>query len=756
VKGRVPALVLGLVLQSVAIPADGPLVIVAEGKTSYRIIVSTKPAEIDLRAAQELQSYLRKVSDVLVPIESDASPPRDEEILVGRSGRYARARIDIPWEKLGEDGYVLKTAGRRLVIAGGRAKGSLYGVYAFLEDVLGCRKYTASAMTVPKKSTVAVDPLDKTEGPAFEFREVSMPDAFDDAFAEWHKLDNRASRARRWGLWVHTFDVFVPPGKYFETHPEYFTEWNGRRLPHGQLCLSNPEVLRIVIEELGRRVREKPEARFWSVSQNDTFLPCQCASCRSLEEKYGGPSGAILWFVNQVARAFPDKVISTLAYQYSRQAPRNIKPEPNVNIMLCTIELNRSRPIAADPGSADFVRDLRDWTRLTKNILLWDYVVQFRHYAGPFPNLRVLRPNLGLFAESGIPMMFQQGSGGSPSEFHELRTYLISKLLWNPEADTEALTADFVNGYYGPAGPEIFRYIRTLHDALDRSGGSLGIYGSPWDGVRTYLTPELLDVYDGIFDRAEAAVAGDPELRLRVRTARLPVAYARLEIAKHHVTPSLSIFRRTPSGFEVLPGMKSRLADFIEAAEATGFQTLDERRLTPARYRADFERYFVDGAAAHLALDAAVTCASPPSEKYPVGGPAALTDGLKGAEDYACHWAGFEGEELEAVIDLGSVKPLRSIRADFLQNINAWIWVPREVAFSVSSDGADFREIGLARARLEPEKDGAFKETFAAAAPRGLSARYVKVATRSYLRCPDWHKGAGGKAWIFIDEIVVD
>ncbi len=108
---------------------------------------------------------------------------------------------------------------------------------------------------------------------------------------------------------------------------------------------------------------------------------------------------------------FPDKIISTLAYQYTRSAPKKVKPLPNVNIMLCSIECNRSMPIAKDPSSASFVKDIKDWTKLTGNILIWDYVVQFRNYISPFPNLRVLQPNLAFFADNGCRLMFQQGSG---------------------------------------------------------------------------------------------------------------------------------------------------------------------------------------------------------------------------------------------------------------------------------------------------------------------------------------------------------
>ena len=141
------------------------------------------------------------------------------------------------------------------------------------------------------------------------------------------------------------------------------------RAADGQLCLSNPDVLQIVIEDLRRRMEDNPDANYWSVSQNDTYLPCDCAQCRRSNEEEGSPSGSLLRFVNQVAAEFPDKTISTLAYQYSRQAPRITKPAPNVNIMLCSIECDRATPIAE--GCTDFATDLVEWSALTDNIFLW-------------------------------------------------------------------------------------------------------------------------------------------------------------------------------------------------------------------------------------------------------------------------------------------------------------------------------------------------------------------------------------------------
>ena len=733
------------------------LVLAENGRSTYRIVTAAAATQDELRAADWLKSALAAISGAALPIVREDAAAADEEIIVGRGKRLAEGPVAaaVRLDGLGEDGFLIKTVGSRLVIAGGGDPGTLRGVAAFLEDQLGCRKLSKDVLLRPKRSRIAVPALDRREVPAFAYREILMPDALDDDYADWHGIDNRRARDRDWGLWVHTFRTLVPPARHFQTHPEYFTEQNGIRIPDAQLCLTNPDVFKIVVGELRERMKANPEARYWSVSQNDAFSPCQCPACRAMDARYGGPSGTILEFVNRVARAFPDKIISTLAYQYSRQAPTGIAPEPNVNIMLCTIECNRSRPIESDPANASFVRDIRDWSRLTGNIILWDYVVQFRNYIDPFPNLRVLQPNLRFFRANGIRMMFEQGSSGTRSEFHELRTYLLARLLRDPDADVAALTEDFLKGFYGPAGSFIGEYIRLLHDSLDASGGDLGIYGFPWDGFKTYLTPTLLSKYEKIFARAAKAVAALPEYRERVAFVRLPLDFAVLEISKRNPAPELSIFKRSDATVSVNPEMVRRLEAFAGSAKAVGAVHLDESGTTADDYRGEMERFFAGGMTLHAGFGRPVELSAGPSAKYPVGGAAALADGLRGTIDYHCNWLGFEGEEMEAVVDLGRATVLGSLSVRFLQEINAWIWLPYAVEFSLSADGKDFEPVGLVFPQTDVRAKGVIVEQFRyPLEPR--SARYVKVRTKSFLKCPAWHKGAGGPAWIFADEIVVE
>ncbi len=730
--------------------------LVVNGRSSYKIFVDSSASATDLKAARKLRHYIKEISGAEIPIIVYNKEPFGSAIWIGSRYHAENFPLRVDWDRLGEDGFTIKTAGNNLIIAGGSEKGSLYGVYTFLEDYLVCRKYSSQVTIIPRKETIRLQKIKKTQIPIIEYREIHMPDAMDSSYAEWHKLDSRWERIKKWGMWVHTFDDLVPPDKYFKTHPEYFSMINGSRVPSYQLCLSNPDVLEIVVKTLKRMIKEKPEALIWSVSQNDTYGPCQCDSCLALDRKYGGPSGTMIYFVNRVAEQFPDKIISTLAYQYTRSAPRGIRPRENVNIVLCSIECNRSRPISKDPLSRSFCKDIKGWAGLTNNILIWDYVVQFRSLVSPFPNLMVLKPNIKFFVKNNARMIFEQGSGFTRSEFHELRTYLIAKLLWNPDLNVDRLIEDFLNGFYGDAAPYIKKYIELMHRGLKRSGKPLLIYGSPWKGMDGYLSPELMDNYSALFDKAEAAVSNKPELLKRVRTARLPLEYAILEQAKRYGMGERGLFYKSENeGWKVKPEMKARLNRFVSMCKERGFTLIEEHGYTPDDYLKDMTRFFKRNMPQHLALFCDVTLLTEPSPKYPAGGASALTDGLRGLEDYNCNWLGFEGNDLKAVIDLGEVKTINTITADFLQDIVSWVFLPARVIYEISIDGKNFEECGVVENRISERRGGKFIESFCARL-NGRMARYIRVSAENIKKCPDWHIGRGGKAWIFTDEIIVN
>ena len=732
----------------------GESTIVTGGKSTYRIVVSHQATEVEQKAASELAYYIQKMSDVRLPIVGDTSHEQQREILIGQTNRTSRLLPGFDRSSLQEDGFTLKSVGRRILIVGGTRKGTLYGVYTLLETYLGCRMYSATAIVVPRRSTVSLPVLNSTQVPFIRQREVHYLNAMDRSYSDWHKLYSLADQQEEWGMWVHTFSRLVPAQEYFPTHPEYFTWLGNRRIPNGQLCLSNPDLFPVLTGALRSFMAKQPAARYWSVSQNDNFNECQCDSCRAQNARYGASSGTMLAFVNRVAGEFPDKTISTLAYQYTRSAPRNIEPAPNVNIMLCSIECNRSRPIATDSSSASFRKDVEDWAKLTNNILMWDYVVQFRNLVSPFPNLRVLKPNIQYFVKNKIRMMFQQGCGANVGEFGELRTYLIAKLLWNPDCNIDSVMNDFLNGYYGAAGKQVRAYIDLMHDALERSGKGLDIYGYPYDAFGSYLTPSLIDEYTKIFDRAEDAVRDDSTVLERVKNARLPLEYAILDISLHDATPALSYFDKQGSQWPVKPAMHKKLVDFVAQAKKAGIQRLEESGTSPDEYQRSVEQQLRVSVDDNLAYGKKVRLLTPFSDKYPAGGPAALTNGLHGPNDYHCNWLGFEGEDLDAVIDLGKDTTFSTVTVGFLQQWYAWIWLPIHIDIDISSDGKNYKLVSSVANTVPDTTAGAFSKQFTAdLGPQ--RARYIRVSALSRKTCPDWHLGAGQKSWIFVDEVVV-
>lgn len=428
----------------------------------------------------------------------------------------------------GKSGFKYSMNKKNIYFEAGNEQAMVYAVYDFLERIIGCRYYTQTEEYVPYCANLQVIFDDYEFQPILEYREVYYRGFTDKTFAEKHKMTAMWDH-KEWGFWDHSFDKLVPVKEYFDEHPEYFAYFNGaRQKEFTQLCLTNPDVFDILVKNLKKHMDARPEAKYWSVSSNDSGYHCLCDECLKLDNAADAPMGSLLTFVNKVAEQFPDKIISTLAYQYSTKAPKGIKPADNVHIMLCNIESNRGKPFGEcdHPGTVNNRRDMLDWKEICGNLFLWDYCIQFHNLVSPFPNLRVIAPNIRFFVENNVRSLFSQCNREIGGEFCELRGYLLAKMMWDPYRDENEVIREFVSGYYRQAAPYILEYIDTMHDALEEGGGMLSIFGEPDDGADTYLSKDLFYKYCELFDNAEEATKYDPEALFRVKTARLPLYYA--------------------------------------------------------------------------------------------------------------------------------------------------------------------------------------------------------------------------------------
>ncbi len=516
-------------------------------KALFTLVLPADATPQERYAGEELRSYLNLITCALFHMAQ--APFAGAQIALGRA---ADELLGGPDEGLGEDGFRIVTGEDYVAISGGK-RGVIYGAYEFLE-ALGCRFFTPECERVPSMTTLDMEPLNTRQVPALEYREHNYYYFRNHPrFAVKSRLNGHSSDIpERFGghmpyTWfVHTFERMVPTTVYGKEHPEYFAMYDGKRrtLDGGrtQLCLTNPEVLAIATESVRRALREHPETRILSISQNDVTPGCQCPRCLAVDREEGSPAGTLMRFVNAIAEAmepeFPRVIFDTLAYNHTRPVPSKTRPRHNVCVRLCSIECCFSHPFETcdddrgvtlpDGTRSSFIRDLAAWGAYHDRLYIWDYTTCFAHYAAPFPNWRTLQPNMQAFVKNHVKGVFEQANGSVRGgvDFNELRAYVITRLLWDPFCDVKRHIREFTDEYYGAAAPMVRRYIDALCDKAERDDIHVGFN----DQTDTPLyAPEMLRMLDGILDEAEAAVSGDPLRAWRVGKARLSVRWVRLK-----------------------------------------------------------------------------------------------------------------------------------------------------------------------------------------------------------------------------------
>ena len=527
------------------------LTLAKNGRTDYRIVIASQPSPSVFHAAEELKRFLGEITGANFPVGFDRGAPAEKEIVVGANKHLdalneAGAGVDVAG--LGTEGVWLKTVGETLVLAGSDVRGALYAVYQLLDEHLGCRWFTAEDSYIPRRSTLTLPALDERYIPPLEFRDPYMLQYNDGAFysrnrcnAESGNLGPAEGGKVTYARFVHSLDELVSPREYFDGHPEYFAlrydkDGNGvRQSGYAQPCLTNPDVLEIAKKNVRKILASRPDADIISVSQNDNQSFCQCDRCRAVDEEEGSHAGTLLRFVNAIAEDieadYPHTAVDTLAYQYTRKPPKITKPRKNVIVRLCSIECCFGHPLEScslsgtEGGQASFTSDLEGWAAISDRLHIWDYTANFAHAIQPFPDFKVLQPNIQYFIRHGVTGIFEEGENSVPEhgELNPLRQYVLAKLLWDPDADFERLVNEFLTAYFGMAAPAVREWYDLLHAGVTEDV-HVHIYDSPH---QPYLSDEFLDRSEPLFDEAER-LADNDKILARVKKLRLSIRYVRL------------------------------------------------------------------------------------------------------------------------------------------------------------------------------------------------------------------------------------
>ncbi len=509
---------------------------------NWDIIADPDAIPAERYATEEFQRLFAQAAGILLPIRYYA-PEKAQHVYIGPSAALNGSDLRFDTAAMGVEAFQILVERDRIAIAGGRPRGTLYGVYQFVEDALGMRFLTYDHTHIPDASRVQIPCGAFSYHPPFSFRwSYYRENAEHPEFAARLRVNTVTSEARLGGktgqsLINHSFDWLVPFAEYGEAHPEYYALVDGVRDTNTdrggpQLCVTNSDVIQIAAESAVRYLEEHPDARNVSVSQADTARYCRCEACEAINQLEGTPMGAQLSFVNATAerieRVYPEVKVGTLAYWQTRKPPSTIRPRHNVQIQLCSIECCTLHPLDDPncPPNRSFCQDLAEWREICNDIWVWNYNTNFHYYDLPFPNLRSIGPNVRYFLRNNVKGLFMQANGnGLSGELSDLRNYLIARLIWNPQLDDQAVLEEFVRLHYQSAAGPILDCIEMFHDHAEQSGVHPNCFPSPDDVA---LGPEIargiLDAFEQALHLAENEIA-----RSRIEKASICAYRAMIE-----------------------------------------------------------------------------------------------------------------------------------------------------------------------------------------------------------------------------------
>ncbi|HRT93247.1 MAG TPA: DUF4838 domain-containing protein, partial [Planctomycetota bacterium] len=533
--------ILVLALAASAMRAQADLVLADKGGTEAVIVHNGFE-----RQAKDLQAYLLKITGVELPFGAEA-PGRPAIVLqvVERvPGASDRATA--------KQAYRIHTEGHRLLLTAATELGLTYAVWGFLEDHLGCRFYSYSAMPfnrylgpkfelVPQRPRLRLGQIDEVQEPAFQLR----------GFVYYLSLGDWLFKNRGGGLPIaphggavcgtHNFYHFADPKTYFEKHPEWYPLRGGKRQHDWAmgLCGTNEELAR----ELAKNLMEKQMAKWKDpalpipLAQGDGYTGCQCPACRELVEREGTEAAPLLLLLNRIlditTRTYPDLQIVTFSYFETLIPPKTMKPHPNLwfNVVSSSLSQNHAGdqvgPIRGNPANRDYLRAIEGWPRLAPGrVTLWDWALTSNPLV-EWPNLFFLPDNVRLWHESGVTGAALQVCWGT-SNWNWLRNWLFLKLAWNPRADAEKLIRQFLDDYYGRrAAGHLWEYLRLTRQAYEDACHSYVPSGVRWtywpQNLRAKMyPPDVLEKMDALMARAMRAAARerDPLYAQHVAEAR--------------------------------------------------------------------------------------------------------------------------------------------------------------------------------------------------------------------------------------------
>jgi hypothetical protein len=491
------------------------------------ILVRTNAPPDEKQAAQKLADYLGRMGGQPFLVSPATNPLPDRAILVG---------IPDP-DPANEERYAVRRTNGLIHIEGASLQGLNYGVYAFLEQVMGCRWWSWSEEDVPAAPTLKAGFHDFTGSPAMPFHSILSVEAMRPV--NDFPLKRRTVSLEKFDG-SHTLCPYLKPAS--DKNPELLpmNKAGKRAFNNLHMCYTAPGMAEALADAMDVRIKATGTDvthTIYMAGMGDWYGGmCECERCKAIyaEEAWtnadgvvkSGYMGTLLRMINQTAEILesrhPGIRIGTAAYMSLEAPPSKTVPRHNVHIWMPHLRHCIVHAVDECDKNRTFYLNLRRWLEIAPGrVSIWDYGVNFNNFMSAFPTLRSIARNIQLYHQWGCHGVMVQGNYVSNGgDLVVLKNDVWGRLLWDPSLDTDRLIESFCLGYYGPAGRDLLAYVNTL-EASVRLPVPVHLDEFEPNLTNKHLSPALIAQLDAILTRAGDHVKGIDPYERRVREARV-------------------------------------------------------------------------------------------------------------------------------------------------------------------------------------------------------------------------------------------
>lgn len=629
-------------------------------KEGYLITIGQDPTDRDTRWAKYLYEHLKKRAN-------------DDEMVAFGVSEKEMWHVIIQIDPTAQEGFRISRKGADIKLTASDDRHMLWLQYQLIKKISKEDPRIDGSDLPP-----ALLNLTDTCGTfAFDYQSIYSPAGLNSDYTGVMGLNNFDDS---WGIWGHNLRKVLG-----DNTDKVYATIHGKT-DDSQLCFSSPEMYTQIEDYIVNNFGEKGNSRF-VIAPDDNPYACTCASCTALGNSEKNATPAVTELVLRLAQRFPRHFFFTTSYLSTQQATDKQLPA-NAGVMLSAIDFPLRRIDSKDAQEKKFAQQLENWKKVTKNIYIWDYINNFDDYLTPFPILKIAQQRLQFFKKNGASGIFFNGSGYSYSSFDEMRTFVLSALLINPEQVVDDLIRNYFNQEYPVSKKWLSDYYIDLENSA-QSGKKLGLYAGIRESEGVYLNPEkFIKFYDEMGDFVSDAKGKERKKLHELQTA---LSFTRLEMGRDHSYDTYGYAKRNGKGIQAVPQARKWVTQLKEHKAFSGMEHYNESANEIDYYIKEWEQYIL---ASDIKKDLFLGITPSSTPKTNKNSLKRLTDGTHGLPDnYHCGWIIFPQEECTIDLPVKGINESGTVYISFLNLPRHRIYAPQQI--EVSRDGASYKKINL-------------------------------------------------------------